>query len=70
MWTIECCTKQRDTLSSYQLGGTDGVRRQVIDEMKQAKLDRKEALKLAAKERGLTRREAYDRVLEERQGEE
>jgi nuclear pore complex protein Nup93 len=39
MWTIECCTKQRDTLSSYQLGGTDGVRRQVIDEMKQAKLD-------------------------------
>lgn len=32
----------------------------------QAKLDRKEALKLAAKERGLTRREAYDRMVESR----
>ena len=30
----------------------------------QAKLDRKEALKLAAKERGLTRREAYDKMVE------
>ena len=30
----------------------------------QAKLDRKEALKLAAKERGLTRREAYDAMVE------
>jgi 16S rRNA (cytidine1402-2'-O)-methyltransferase len=32
----------------------------------QAKLDRKEALKLAAKERGLTRREAYDKMVEAR----
>lgn len=32
----------------------------------QAKLDRKEALKLAAKERGLTRREAYDKMIESR----
>lgn len=32
----------------------------------QAKLDRKEALKLAAKERGLTRREAYDKMVEGR----
>jgi 16S rRNA (cytidine1402-2'-O)-methyltransferase len=32
----------------------------------QAKLDRKEALKLAAKERGLTRREAYDKIVEAR----
>jgi 16S rRNA (cytidine1402-2'-O)-methyltransferase len=31
-----------------------------------AKVNRKEALKLAAKERGLTRRDAYDRMLEER----
>ena len=29
----------------------------------QAKLDRKEALKLAAKERGLTRRQAYDKMI-------
>lgn len=32
----------------------------------QAKLDRKEALKLAAKERGLTRREAYDKMVDDR----
>jgi 16S rRNA (cytidine1402-2'-O)-methyltransferase len=34
----------------------------------QAKLDRKEALKLAAKERGLTRREAYDKIVEATHG--
>jgi len=34
--------------------------------MRQAKLDRKEALKLAAKERGLTRRAAYDQMLSDR----
>ena len=38
-----------------------------VDElMRQAKLDRKEALKLAAKERGLTRRAAYDQILSDR----
>jgi 16S rRNA (cytidine1402-2'-O)-methyltransferase len=35
--------------------------------IRQAKLDRKEALKLAAKERGLTRRAAYDQMIEQRQ---
>jgi 16S rRNA (cytidine1402-2'-O)-methyltransferase len=36
-----------------------------VDELiRQAKLDRKEALKLAAKERGLTRREAYSKMVE------
>jgi 16S rRNA (cytidine1402-2'-O)-methyltransferase len=35
----------------------------------QAKLDRKEALKLAAKERGLSRREAYDNLLSSRRDE-
>jgi len=36
-----------------------------VDELiRQAKLDRKEALKLAAKERGLTRREAYSKMIE------
>jgi 16S rRNA (cytidine1402-2'-O)-methyltransferase len=35
-----------------------------VDELiRQAKIDRKEALKLAAKERGLTRREAYNKLL-------
>jgi 16S rRNA (cytidine1402-2'-O)-methyltransferase len=45
---------------------SQGLAERVDELMKQAKLDRKEALKLAAKERGLTRREAYDRVLEEK----
>jgi len=31
----------------------------------QAKLDRKEALKLAAKERGITRRDAYRQLLDD-----
>jgi 16S rRNA (cytidine1402-2'-O)-methyltransferase len=34
--------------------------------MRQAKLDRKDALKLAAKERGLTRRAAYDQMVEQK----
>jgi 16S rRNA (cytidine1402-2'-O)-methyltransferase len=37
--------------------------------MHQAKLDRKEALKLAAKERGLTRRAAYNRMVDSQPGE-
>jgi len=37
--------------------------------MHQAKLDRKEALKLAAKERGMTRRDAYDELVNSRQDE-
>jgi 16S rRNA (cytidine1402-2'-O)-methyltransferase len=36
--------------------------------MRQAKLDRKDALKLAAKERGLTRRAAYDQMVERKSG--
>ncbi|HKV24499.1 MAG TPA: 16S rRNA (cytidine(1402)-2'-O)-methyltransferase [Candidatus Acidoferrum sp.] len=36
----------------------------------QAKLDRKDALKLAAKERGLSRREAYDKIVGSRNTEE
>lgn len=39
-----------------------------VDELiRQAKLDRKEALKLAAKERGLSRRDAYSKILEARE---
>jgi 16S rRNA (cytidine1402-2'-O)-methyltransferase len=36
--------------------------------MRQAKMDRKDALKLAAKERGLTRRAAYDQMVEQKSG--
>jgi 16S rRNA (cytidine1402-2'-O)-methyltransferase len=54
------------------VGGVDssqGLAERVDELMRQAKLDRKEALKLAAKERGLTRREAYERVVEEKKEE-
>jgi hypothetical protein len=37
--------------------------------MRQAKLDRKDALKLAARERGLTRRAAYDQMVDARNDE-
>ena len=45
---------------------SQGLAERVDELMRQAKLNRKEALKLAAKERGMTRREAYERVLEEK----
>jgi len=42
-----------------------------VDElMHQVKLDRKEALKLAAKERGITKRDAYRQLLDESEAEE
>src|SRR5579885_1229363 len=42
-----------------------------VDELiRQAKLDRKEALKLAAKERGLCRRDAYNDLLSQRRDEQ
>ena len=52
------------------LDSSKGLAERVEELMRQAKLDRKEALKLAAKERGMTRREAYERVVEERKSEE
>lgn len=52
---------ERPTVSSMQT-----LADRVEELIHQAKLDRKEALKLAAKERGLTRREAYDKMVEGR----
>jgi 16S rRNA (cytidine1402-2'-O)-methyltransferase len=49
-----------------QADSAQSLSERVEELIRQAKLDRKEALKLAAKERGLTRRAAYDRILEER----
>jgi 16S rRNA (cytidine1402-2'-O)-methyltransferase len=49
-----------------QADSAQSLSERVEELIRQAKLDRKEALKLAAKERGLTRRAAYDRMLEER----
>src|SRR5262249_24631151 len=42
---------------------TQSLAERVEELIRQAKLDRKEALKLAAKERGLTRRAAYDEMV-------
>ncbi len=49
-----------------QVDSAQSLSDRVEELIRQAKLDRKEALKLAAKERGLTRRAAYDRMIEER----
>jgi 16S rRNA (cytidine1402-2'-O)-methyltransferase len=45
---------------------TQSLADRVEELIRQAKLDRKEALKLAAKERGLTRRAAYDEIVSAR----
>jgi len=52
-----------------QANSTQSLADRVEELIRQAKLDRKEALKLAAKERGLTRRAAYDEIVSSR-GEE
>jgi 16S rRNA (cytidine1402-2'-O)-methyltransferase len=52
-----------------QADSAQSLAARVEELMHQAKLDRKEALKLAAKERGLTRRDAYDELVNSRQGE-
>jgi len=56
--------------SGSQAATSQSIAARVEELMHQAKLDRKEALKVAAKERGLTRRAAYDAVLDERQNAE
>ena len=49
-----------------QANSTQSLADRVEELIRQAKLDRKEALKLAAKERGITRRAAYDEILSDR----
>jgi len=49
-----------------QANSTQSLADRVEELIRQAKLDRKEALKLAAKERGLTRRAAYDEIVSAR----
>jgi len=51
---------------NQQIESSQSLADRVEELMRQAKLDRKEALKLAAKERGLTRRDAYDQLVTER----
>ena len=49
-----------------QANSTQSLADRVEELIRQAKLDRKEALKLAAKERGLSRRDAYDEIVSAR----
>jgi 16S rRNA (cytidine1402-2'-O)-methyltransferase len=46
---------------------TQSLADRVEELIRQAKLDRKEALKLAAKERGITRRAAYDEIVSQKE---
>jgi 16S rRNA (cytidine1402-2'-O)-methyltransferase len=50
--------------STGQADSSQSLSDRVEELIRQAKLDRKEALKLAAKERGLSRRAAYDQLVE------
>jgi 16S rRNA (cytidine1402-2'-O)-methyltransferase len=52
------------TEARANLDSTQSLSERVDELIRQAKLDRKDALKLAAKERGLTRRAAYGQLLE------
>ena len=47
-----------------QIDSTQSLSDRVDELIRQAKLDRKDALKLAAKERGITRRAAYDQLID------
>ena len=49
---------------SGQADSTQSLSDRVDELIRQAKLDRKDALKLAAKERGITRRAAYDQLID------
>jgi 16S rRNA (cytidine1402-2'-O)-methyltransferase len=50
-----------------QANSTQSLADRVEELIRQAKLDRKEALKLAAKERGLTRRAAYEEIVSQKE---
>jgi 16S rRNA (cytidine1402-2'-O)-methyltransferase len=50
--------------ASGQVDSTQSLSDRVEELIRQAKLDRKDALKLAAKERGITRRAAYDQLID------
>jgi 16S rRNA (cytidine1402-2'-O)-methyltransferase len=58
-----------ETHAGAQIDSTQSLADRVDELIRQAKLDRKEALKLAAKERGLTRRDAYSQMLDSKSDE-
>src|SRR5271163_3235536 len=54
---------EESVVAGSQAGTSQSIAARVEELMHQAKLDRKEALKVAAKERGLTRRAAYGQLV-------
>src|SRR6266436_10281602 len=58
---------QEASAATGQADSTQSLSDRVDELIRQAKLDRKEALKLAAKERGLTRRAAYEQLVESKE---
>ena len=56
---------EEHSAAGSQVATSQSIAARVEELMHQAKLDRKEALKVAAKERGLTRRAAYGQLVEE-----
>ena len=61
---------EEHSAAGSQVATSQSIAARVEELMHQAKLDRKEALKVAAKERGLTRRAAYGQLVEEQDLEE
>jgi 16S rRNA (cytidine1402-2'-O)-methyltransferase len=60
---------EEHSAAGSQVATSQSIAARVEELMHQAKLDRKEALKVAAKERGLTRRAAYGQLVEEQDSE-
>jgi 16S rRNA (cytidine1402-2'-O)-methyltransferase len=58
-----------ETVAGAHVDTAQSLAARVDELMHQAKLDRKEALKLAAKERGITKRDAYQQMVNEGQAE-
>jgi predicted dehydrogenase len=68
---IQFTFRQEDPADARtRASSTQSLTDRVEELIHQAKLDRKEALKLAAKERGLTRRAAYAQIVDSQEGDE
>jgi nuclear pore complex protein Nup93 len=39
MWTIHCCTRQRETLLSSQFSGNEGTRQMMVEQLRQMVVD-------------------------------
>jgi nuclear pore complex protein Nup93 len=39
LWTVHCCTRQRDQLLGGQFSGNEGTRQMMVEQLKQMTLD-------------------------------